>query len=333
MILLLTLLALVGVVAFAAASFLGSTQNRRGDETLAFRFRPIFVVPLIASIAALVLIPSSIVTVDEGTRGVVTRFGAVTNKVLEPGLQVKTPFIDSVVSMNVKTLKYESAETAASRDLQSTTTEVTLNWSLAPDRVVEVFSEFRGAHESTVVVNAVSEAVKQVTARYAAEELVQKRDLVKADIEEVLSTRLAEKGMIVENVALTDFSFSAVFNNAIEAKEEARQNALRAENEVALREAEARQREAEALGRANAAIEEARGQKEATILAAEGEAARINTVAQANADAIRQINQALSEGDAETLIRYNLVDQLADDINTIILPSGQEFILGDTVLK
>ena len=114
-----------------------------------------------------------------------------------------------------------------------------------------------------VIQPAIEETVKQVTANYNAEELITKRPLVKQDIESSIRERLNQFDVVTEVISITDFEFSPLFAQAIEAKVEAEQNALKAENDLRRIEVEARQREANAIGLANANIAEAKGEAEA----------------------------------------------------------------------
>ena len=79
--------------------------------------------------------------------------------------------------------------------------------------------------------------------------------------------------MVTEVISITDFEFSPLFAQAIEAKVEAEQKALKAENDLLRIRVEAQQAEATAVGIAQANIAEANGE----------------------AEAIRIINQALAE--------------------------------------
>jgi regulator of protease activity HflC (stomatin/prohibitin superfamily) len=82
------------------------------------------------------------------------------------------------------------------------------------------------------------------------------------------------------------------------------------------------------VGDRDAAIRAAEGRKQAQVLDAEGEAQAITTVAIARANA----NKLLSTTVTQELTRFNLVDKLAPGIKVMILPSGQQFILGSDVL-
>jgi regulator of protease activity HflC (stomatin/prohibitin superfamily) len=212
-----------------------------------------------------VVVSSSVQIVDSGNRGVLLHWNAVdtSSLPLEEGLHFVIPFQDAVVNMEVRTLKFVKSTSSASQDLQTVTTEVTVNYRPSPTSVHILYKEVGLDYENRVIQPAVEEVVKQVTARYNAEELITKRPLVKADIEQEITTRLNVYNIITDVISITDFQFSALFASAIESKVEAEQKAQKAENDLIRIEVEARQLEAQAEGLAAANIAEASGEAEA----------------------------------------------------------------------
>jgi len=173
------------------------------------------------------------------------------------------PFADSVVQMEIRTLKFVKATSAASKDLQTVSTEITVNYHPDPNAVNILYQSVGLNYENRIITPTVEEVVKQVTANYNAEELITKRPQVKADIEVDISARLAEFNITTEIVSITDFQFSALFARAIEAKVEAEQKAFKAENDLKRIEVEARQHAAQAEGIAAANIAQANGEAKA----------------------------------------------------------------------
>jgi regulator of protease activity HflC (stomatin/prohibitin superfamily) len=225
----------------------------------------VFLGGLIILIIIGVVIASSVQIVDAGNRGVLLHWNAVdlTAPPLEEGLHFVVPFQDSVVPLEVRTLKYTKSTTSASKDLQTVSTEITVNYHPTPNSVHYLYKEVGLDYENRVIQPTVEEVVKQVTANYNAEELITKRPQVKADIEAEISARLADFNITTEIVSITDFQFSVLFAQAIEAKVEAEQRALQAENDLRRIEVEARQFEAQSVGIAQANIAEASGEAEA----------------------------------------------------------------------
>lgn len=267
----------------------------------------------IASIIGVFLIVASVIgasfaTIPAGHRGVVIRFSTVTGTVLGEGLRTKLPFLDSVTKMSVQTQKYEADSRAASLDLQDVTTTIALNWRLDPGMAVEVYRTLGLEFINRIAAPAIQETIKQVTARYNAEDLILKREEVKGAITESLSNRLLERGIITETVSITDFRFSPTFIAAIEAKVAAEQAVREATNKLARVKVEAQQREAEAKGEASARIAKANG---------EAEYIRVVTDAQVAA------NNAIAKSLTPQVLQYVLLDRLGADIKVIVIPSGQ----------
>jgi len=212
-----------------------------------------------------VLATAAVQIVDAGHRGVLLHWNAVDVTVppLDEGLHFVVPFQDTVVNMEVRTLLFVKATSSASKDLQTVTTEVTVNYHPDPEAINTLYKEVGLNYQNRIIAPAVEEVVKQVTANYNAEELITKRPLVKSDIELEITKRLNVYNLITEVISITDFQFSSLFSSAIESKVEAEQKALKAENDLRRIEVEARQRAAQAEGLALANIAEANGEAEA----------------------------------------------------------------------
>jgi regulator of protease activity HflC (stomatin/prohibitin superfamily) len=215
-----------------------------------------------------VVVSASAQIVESGNRGVLLHWNAVdvANPPLEEGLHFVIPFQDTIVNMEVRTLKFVAATSAASRDLQTVSTEITVNYRASPNSVNILYKEVGLNYENRVIQPAVEEVVKQVTANYNAEELITKRPQVKSDIEVEITQRLNTFNIDTEVISITDFQFSTLFASSIESKVEAEQKALKAENDLKRIEVEARQLEAQAVGTAAANIAEAEGEAKAIAI-------------------------------------------------------------------
>jgi len=217
---------------------------------------------VIALIVIGVITAAAVTIVDAGHRGVLLHWNAVdlTIAPLEEGLHFVVPFADSVVQMEVRTLKNTKSTSSASKDLQTVSTEVTVNYHPSVESILYLYKEVGLDYESRIIQPAIEEVVKQVTANYNAEELITKRPLVKSDIEAEIAKRLSEFNIQTDVVSITDFQFSALFAQAIESKVEAEQKAFKAENDLKRIQVEALQSEAIALGVAKANIAQAEGE-------------------------------------------------------------------------
>ncbi|MFH1651030.1 MAG: prohibitin family protein [Chloroflexota bacterium] len=300
-------LLVIGVIAVIVGYLV--VQSNRGpnfDPRTRLAGRMVSIVGVVLMFASLIF--GSFTTIPAGYRGVVIRFGAVTGTILGEGLQTKLPFIDSVEKMSVQTQKYEASAVSASKDLQDVNTTIALNWHLDPGLADEVYRTLGLDFIERLASPAIQETVKQVTARYIAEDLILKREEVKGEITQNLSNRLLARGIVTETVSITNFKFSDTFTAAIEAKVAAEQAVLEARNKLERVKVEAEQAEAQARGEANARIARAQG---------EAEYIRVVTDAQVAA------NEAITGSLTPEVLQYILLDRLGDDIKVMVIPSGQ----------
>lgn len=181
-------------------------------------------------VACIVVVAGSTGMVGAGQRGVLLRFGAVTGAIKGEGLYFKVPFAEEVVLMSTQIQKYTAPVGSSSKDLQVVTTEVTLNYQLDANSVGETYRNMRQDYESRVVQPYIQEAVKSTTANFDAEQLITRRPQVKDELQNLMTERLAPLGISVVQLSITDFQFSSTFQDSIEAKVKAVQQALEAEN-------------------------------------------------------------------------------------------------------
>jgi regulator of protease activity HflC (stomatin/prohibitin superfamily) len=154
----------------------------------------------------------------------------VTGTIKDEGLYFKIPFAEQVALMSTQIQKYTAPVGSSSKDLQVVTTEVTLNYQLNPATVGETYRNMRQDYESVVIQPYIQEAVKSTTANFDAEQLITRRPQVKDELQNLMTERLAPLGIAVVQLSITDFQFSSTFQDSIEAKVKAVQQALEAEN-------------------------------------------------------------------------------------------------------
>lgn len=208
------------------------------------------VTAVVIIIVALLLNP--ITFVGAGERGVVLNWGAVSDTTFDEGLNWKIPFKQRVKKMDVTTQKEEQEASAASKDLQIVTATVAVNYHLDPNKVNTIYQQLKRDYKARVIEPTIEEYIKKTTSKYTAEELITKREEVKEDLKLGITESLATSGIIVDDIFITNFAFSAQFDKAIESKVTAEQDALRAENDLKRVRFEAEQRVAEATAEAEA---------------------------------------------------------------------------------
>lgn len=186
---------------------------------------------IVIGLIILIVLFGTFGTVSAGNVGVKTRFSKVTGTV-EPGLYFKTPFVEHITQMDVQTQKDQTDATAASNDLQSVTATVAVNYHVEPQDAATIFANIGADYADRVISPAIQESVKSVTANYTAEQLITQREKVREDIITLLTEKLQAYGVQTDSLNIVDFKFSETFNQAIEAKVTAQQNALAAKNKL-----------------------------------------------------------------------------------------------------
>jgi len=208
------------------------------------------VIALILVVVLVIQFPMG--TVGAGERGVLLRFNAVTGKIYDEGLYFRIPFIERIVKVDVKVQKEQTNADAASKDLQTVTSTIALNFHIQPTEVAKLYQEVGIEYKERIISPVIQEAVKASTAKFTAEELVTKREVVREDIKVILREKLGDKGIVIDEFNIVNFDFSKAFNDAIEKKVTAEQDALAAKNKLEQIKFEAQQKIEEAKGKAEA---------------------------------------------------------------------------------
>ena len=233
--------------------------NLKGDYIMRNKNVPKIIALAVCAIIVIAVVATSFTVVKAGHTGVVLTFGAVEDKVLDEGLHFKAPIVQSVVQMNNRTQKIETDGTASSKDLQIISYVVAVNFHVNNTSSATLYQSVGMDYGSVIIVPAIQESIKAVTAQYTAEELITKRQSVGDQIKTALSDKINQYGLTVEIFNIVNFDFSEEFNAAVEAKQTAQQNALKAEQDLARIEVEAKQKitQAEAEAESIKLIQEA----------------------------------------------------------------------------
>jgi len=217
-------LAIILFVGGYTSAWFISQKNQKLAVTI--RYLSIFL-PIFLIIGGTLLV--SIRFVQAGERGVLLRWGAVQDTILNEGFHLINPISEQVVNIDIQVHKDEIATEAASKDLQIVSSTIATNYHLDPEKVNWIYQNIGLNYLDRVISPSVEESVKAVTAKYTATELLTKRSEVKTDISTQLKERLIKYDIIIDDVSITDFQFSDEFNAAIEKKQVAQQEAERAE--------------------------------------------------------------------------------------------------------
>lgn len=225
--------------------------------------------------------------VRNGNVAVVTRFGKAQDEVLEPGMSIK-PYFSTLNPMSTQTQKVQIPLAAFSSDIQQVNAVVTLNYNVDKTNAVTLFREVGKDYVGSLMSPRIQENTKIVFSHYTAENLVQKRDTLSAEILALMQEDLAPYGINVSAVAIEDIDFTDAFTNAVEAKQVATQEKLTAQTQQ-----ERLTMEAEA--QAKRATIEATAAAERQKIAAEAEAYSVAVKAEAEAEANAKVAASLTQ--------------------------------------
>lgn len=184
-----------------------------------------------AVLAAVIVAFNSFTVVGPGHTGVVVTLGSVNEGVLQEGIHAKIPFVQDVVKIDNRIQKLEVNTEAFSKDLQSVNTVLAINYRVDTAKSYSIYKNIGADYENVLVVPAVNEVLKAITATYTAEESVTNRALISDGLVEGLNNKLNDIGLYVTDVNIIDFDFSEAFITAIEEKQVAQQQLLKAETE------------------------------------------------------------------------------------------------------
>jgi regulator of protease activity HflC (stomatin/prohibitin superfamily) len=255
-----------------------------GDGTGRLGANPIrWAIGAVVAVVVLVLV-WPFYSVPTGSRGVITQFGKIVG-IEGEGLAVLPPWQKlSNFSIRAETANIENAEGSTS-DTQPVKVSLTVRYSIATDRVAEVFEKYsHDGNLSSYVQTATQEIFKAVTARYTAPDLIAQRSKVSNDIYAALREKLTLYGAQVINIDMRNFAFSDSYMHAINEKVTQEQLRLGAENKLKTVEAEQKQKVAIAEAEASALRAKADGEAYANL-----------KVATAQADALKIQNAALAQ--------------------------------------
>lgn len=197
--------------------------------------------------------------VNPGERGMLYSWsGGLKPQVYGEGRHFKWPIVNNAIIMNIRVQKQQEDAMAPTKDLLEVTSTVAVNFKIDPQYVQDIYRTIGAAtstedYMQTNIMNPViQESVRQATAKYTAQQLVENRTALKADVDARIAERLAQYHIIVTDVSMTNFKLPDEFQNAINAKQSAEQKVLEQQRLIEFAEAQANQTIAKAYGDAKA---------------------------------------------------------------------------------
>lgn len=276
MVTLLFLLSLVSLFAGFGVSVyqsMNATSNaREADRDFSgTKIKPLATFAGVAAFALFFSLYLGAYSVDAGSIGVVKRFGAV-HGMLQPGLHFVRPIGDTVTEIAVQRRIVKVSEPAATSDIQAVNAEITVAYHIDPNYADFALQQLNNDAEQRVIFPVGLEVIKAEIAQYEAQSLIKRREEVRAGIYSRLISKLAVQHVILEDMSITNLTFSGAYEQAIEQKQVAEQNAEKQRNLLEQTKIEAEQAAAKAKGEADARKAQAEGEATAILVQAQAKA-------------------------------------------------------------
>jgi regulator of protease activity HflC (stomatin/prohibitin superfamily) len=312
----------LGVVVLGVLAVIRASRNQSAKG-----LGPTVIIVIVLA-AILSTLGAGLVYVESSERGVVktVRAGGVRPEALAPGLHWILPVVEQVVTYSISNQTYTMSSVALegqvqgddsirarTKDGQEVILDASVIYQIDPAKVVQLHIVWQDRYENGIVRPEVRGIIRDAVSQYGVEEVVSsKRGEMVQIIEDVLAESLAKNNLLLLDFVLRDIHFSEEYAAAVEQKQIAEQQAQQAFFVVEQRKQEAEQARQVAQGSADAAVIAARGAAEARLIQAEAEA---------------EANQLLSQSLTPELVQYQYILRLAPGVETIFIPSGNQFIL------
>jgi len=220
---------------------------------------------------ALIFVKQFYFIVEPWEMWLVVKLGNLRDATYDPWFHIKMPFIEHAIMMNIQTQKIEKTAESASKDLQIVESTIALNYNLDPTKVDRLYENIWSINiiEMKIIEPSIQEAVKAANAKFTAEELITKRQEVSIEMNNILTSKLEKVWVIVSDINIVNYEFSAEFNIAIENKVKAEQEALAEKNRLEKVKYEAQQTIEKSKWRSEAKMLEAKAEAEAIKIKAD----------------------------------------------------------------
>lgn len=181
---------------------------------------------IIVFILVLVASGSSYI-VDPGTRGIKVTLGKAEDHFLAEGFGFKSPFVTTIVPINIRQRTRQVPAECFSSDLQQLHIDLRVLYRIPEQAVVQIYREYAGDPFDSLIAPRVQEALKEVTAMQTAVLIVKNREEIKQKALALAKVKIGSL-LTVEDIVIRNITLSPELEKAIEAKMVAEQQAAQA---------------------------------------------------------------------------------------------------------
>jgi regulator of protease activity HflC (stomatin/prohibitin superfamily) len=250
------------------------------------------------------------------------------DQALEPGLRWIIPFAESVVSYSISQQSYtmsiassegqiqgDDSVTARTSDGQEIFIDASIIYKIDPTKVVQLHIAWQNRYTDELVRPQARGIIRDAVSQFRVDEVVStKRDQLIQMMNERMTSKMAENGLILTDFVLRNITFSPEYAASVEQKQIAEQQAQQAKFVVESKKQEAEQARQVAQGAADAVVIRAKADAEARLIQAEAEAKSLNLIAEALQD-------------SPDLLNYQYISKLTPNLQVMLVPSDSPFLL------
>jgi regulator of protease activity HflC (stomatin/prohibitin superfamily) len=322
---------LQGIASFAWIGFIGVllTIMIRASRNQPVKGLSTVVIVLLVAALLLTTAGAGLVFIEPDQMAIVVTVigqGGIRQESLPAGLHWIVPFAERVERYSILNQTYTMSSAAdegqfasedsiqvRTKDGQQVYIDASVIYAIDPLKATDLYRTWRFSYEDGLVRPQTRGIIRDVASQYGVEEIVSsKRTEMQLAITTDLETIFAANNLVLRDFVLRNIRFSDEYALAVEQKQIAEQQAQQAKFVVESKKQEAEQARQIAQGQADAAVIAAKGEADARLIQAEAEA---------------KANQLLSQSLTPTLLQYQYILKLAPGVQTMFIPSDNQFIL------
>jgi len=247
------------------------------------------------------VVQSALFNVDGGHRAVMfDRFQGIKSDVVGEGTHFMIPWVQRPILFDIRARPKNIPSVTGSKDLQNVNITLRILFRPKPDALPNIYTTLGQDYDDRVLPSITNEVLKAVVAQFDAGELITNREVVSAKVNEELTKRATQFGLILDDISITHCTFGREFTQAVELKQVAQIDAEKA----------------------RFLVEKAEQHKKAAVIAAEGDTEAAELMAKAFGKAGEGLVELRRIETAETI-----ATDLAASRNISYLPHGQQTLL------
>ena len=279
----------------------------------------------IISILLFITIPFSLHQVNTGEVAVVKKWGKA-EYTKSAGTHFDFWIGKKYQKYDTKIRQLESQTMAYSQDAQTMSLQLTIQYRIQADKVLEINKEFGNLELlDSRIKSIIEDKTKSTMSSMQAMKIIENRNSLSSQVLTNISEVSDKYYVEIVNVLITNIDFSDAFEQAVENKMISEQQQLQAEYEAKKAETEAKGKLEVAKLEAEAQLEKARKEAQATEVRAEAEANALKIIQNAWNEIPKEVKQVMLQEMAidkwsgnlpETMVGTDFLEWLMGAINT-----------------